>query len=268
MAPENVECLRVARPDVCTLANNHVLDFGGSGLAETCAALADAGIPYTGAGRDAGEAGKPVITTIAGSGGRVITYSYGSPSSGVPPDWAATVDRSGVNLLPALTPEMADDIIGRAQQERSNGDIVVVSVHWGSNWGYGLSAEQVEFAHRLIDGGVDVIHGHSSHHVRPIELYRGKLILYGCGDLINDYEGISGYQTYRDDLRLLYFAMVEPGGGSLVQLRMVPMQARQLRLWHASGADVDHLLEVINQTSEDLGVRARAAADRTLLVTA
>ena len=49
---------------------------------------------------------------------------------------------------------------------------------------------QIRFAHRLIDAGVDVVHGHSSHHPRPIEVYRGKLILYGCGDTIDDYEGI------------------------------------------------------------------------------
>jgi poly-gamma-glutamate capsule biosynthesis protein CapA/YwtB (metallophosphatase superfamily) len=63
---------------------------------------------------------------------------------------------------------------------------VVVSVHWGSNWGYGVGPDQVRFAHRLI-GGVDLIHGHSSHHPRPVEVFGGKLVLYGCGDCINDY---------------------------------------------------------------------------------
>ena len=56
-------------------------------------------------------------------------------------------------------------------------------------------AEQVRFAHRLIDGGFDLVHGHSSHHPRPIELYRGRLVLYGCGDFIDDYEGIGGYRA-------------------------------------------------------------------------
>ena len=60
----------------------------------------------------------------------------------------------------------------------------------------------------LIDGGFDVIHGHSSHHPRPVEVYRGRLVLYGCGDAINDYEGISGYGQFRGDLRLLYVASV------------------------------------------------------------
>ena len=77
---------------------------------------------------------------------------------------------------------------------------------------------QVRFARRLIDGGVDLIHGHSSHHPRPIEVYRGKLVLYGCGDCIDDYEGITGYESYRDDLRLLYFASVQAGTGELAAL--------------------------------------------------
>jgi len=47
---------------------------------------------------------------------------------------------------------------------------------------------------------VDIVHGHSSHHVKGIEVHRGKLILYGCGDFIDDYEGIKGYEAFRDDL--------------------------------------------------------------------
>jgi poly-gamma-glutamate capsule biosynthesis protein CapA/YwtB (metallophosphatase superfamily) len=113
-----------------------------------------------------------------------------------------------VNLLPSLSSAAADALITQAQAARHEGDVIVVSIHWGSNWGYGVPGDQVRFARRLIDGGVDVIHGHSSHHPRPIEVYRGKLILYGCGDCIDDYEGITDHEEYRDDLRLLYFASI------------------------------------------------------------
>jgi hypothetical protein len=53
---------------------------------------------------------------------------------------------------------------------------VVVTIHWGANWGYGVPADQVRFAHRLIDGGISLIHGHSSHHPRRVEVYRGQAI--------------------------------------------------------------------------------------------
>lgn len=66
----------------------------------------------------------------------------------------------------------------------------IPALGWG-NWGYGVTRRTREFAHELLDhAGVDLIHGHSSHHPLGIEVYRDKLILYGCGDFINDYEGI------------------------------------------------------------------------------
>ena len=142
--------------------------------------------------------------------------------------------------------------------------IAVVSVHWGANWGYDVEADQVRFARRLIDGGVDLIHGHSSHHPRPVEVYRGRLILYGCGDFINDYEGIRGYEEFRDDLRLLYLASVASDTGELATLRMVPMQARKLRLWHASAADSDWLRMVLNRISDRFGSRITRQQDGTL----
>jgi poly-gamma-glutamate synthesis protein (capsule biosynthesis protein) len=128
-------------------------------------------------------------------------------------------------------------------------------VHWGSNWGYQVEADQVRFAHRLVDGGVDLLHGHSSHHPRPIEVYRGKLILYGCGDLIDDYEGISGHERYRDDLRLLYLARLDRSSGRLLALEMVPLQARRLRLDRAATSDVDWLRAVLDQVSRPFGSR-------------
>ena len=203
MSPENLPAVTVARPDACALANNHVLDFGRTGLRETLDALAGAGLAAAGAGRDAAEARQPVAVPVPG-GGRAVIFACGAASSGIPLGWAATVTRPGVDLLPGLSGAAADDVIARVQAVRQPGDVVIVSIHWGSNWGYGVDEDQVRFARRLIDGGADVIHGHSSHHPRPVEVYRGRLILYGCGDCIDDYEGISGHEEFRDDLRLLY----------------------------------------------------------------
>ena len=81
------------------------------------------------------------------------------------------------------------------------------------------------------------MHGHSSHHVRPLEVYRGKLILYGAGDFLNDYEGIEGNEGYRDDLALMYFPTLDSRTGRLVRLRMVPLQIFRFSLRRASVAD-------------------------------
>jgi poly-gamma-glutamate synthesis protein (capsule biosynthesis protein) len=244
MDPANLACLSALRPDACVLANNHVLDFGRKGLAETLDALAAAGLLAVGAGRDAGEAWQPAILRIAGDT-RVLVFAFGTASSGVPPSWAAAGRRAGVGYVTDLSDATATAVVNRVRRLKAPGDIVVVSVHWGSNWGHQVPREQVHFAHRLVDGGVDLVHGHSSHHPRPIEVYRGKLVLYGCGDLIDDYEGITGHQGYRPDLRLLYLAVVEPDSGRLVQLTMTPLQARQMRLRRASGPDAEWLRAVV-----------------------
>jgi poly-gamma-glutamate capsule biosynthesis protein CapA/YwtB (metallophosphatase superfamily) len=140
----------------------------------------------------------------------------------------------------------------------------VVSIHWGSNWGYGVDADQVRFARALIDGGVDLVHGHSSHHPRPIEVFRGKLILYGCGDCIDDYEGITGHRACRGDLRLLYFASLEAGTGRLAALRMAPMRARRMRLHPAPAADRQWLSALLDRISRDFGSRVDLRPDGML----
>ena len=265
MNPDNLPCVAAVRPDVCALANNHVLDFGERGLRETLGALAGAGLATAGAGLDAAEAGRPAAVPLP-DGGRLLVFSCGTASSGIPPHWAATATRPGINFLPGLFPAAADAFIARARAIRQDSDLVVVSIHWGSNWGYRVHSSQVRFAHRLIDGGVDVIHGHSSHHPRPIEVYRGKLVLYGCGDCIDDYEGITGYEEYRDDLRLLYFASIAPGTAELAALVMVPMQARNMRLRHASAADSRWLAATLGRVSREFGSRIEHRPDGSLIV--
>ena len=135
MDPGNLPCVAAIRPDVCAVANNHVLDFGERGLRETLAALAGAGLAAAGAGLDQAQAGQPAAVPLP-DGGRLLVYSCGTASSGIPPHWAATATRPGVNLLPSLSRAAADALITRAQAARREGAVAVVSIHWGSNWGY------------------------------------------------------------------------------------------------------------------------------------
>ncbi|WEO99493.1 CapA family protein [Streptomyces sp. FXJ1.172] len=261
MHPANLAALSVARPDVCVLSNNHVLDFGRPGLEETLDSLAGAGLRTAGAGRDADEACAPAAVPV-GPGSRVLVLALGALSSGIPPGWAATTDRPGVAYARDLSAAAAASVVQRVRRARGPGDTVVVSVHWGSNWGYLVPREQKHFAHALIDGGVDLVHGHSSHHPRPVEVYRGRLILYGCGDFIDDYEGISGYEEYRDDLRLGYLVSVDADTGGLTGLRMCALRARRMRLERAGDADRAWLCATLDRISH--GVRVDVAADGML----
>ncbi|MEV8567258.1 CapA family protein [Streptomyces sp. NPDC051322] len=262
MSPANLPALAVARPDVCVLANNHVLDFGRPGLHETLDSLAGAELRAAGAGRTSDEAYAPATVPAGSGGGRVLVFALGARSSGVARSWAAAADRSGVAFVPELSAEAAAATAERVREAKRPGDIAVVSVHWGSNWGYPVPREQVRFAHALVDGGVDVVHGHSSHHPRPVEVYRDRLILYGCGDFIDDYEGITGHEEYRDDLRLMYLVSVQADTGTVTAVRIVPLQARRMRLERATDEDRGWLQATLDRISG--GVHVTLEPDRTL----
>ena len=177
MNPENIPCITAARIDCCNLANNHVLDWGYPGLIETMETLRKAGLKSSGAGRDLQEAESPAVIETTGKG-RVLVFSFGSETSGIPLCWAATENRRGVDLLRDLTVKTVLSVKEQVRKIKKSGDVVVASIHWGGNWGYDVPEEQREFAHNLIDkADVDVIHGHSSHLGSILGLFHGFIDL-------------------------------------------------------------------------------------------
>jgi poly-gamma-glutamate capsule biosynthesis protein CapA/YwtB (metallophosphatase superfamily) len=263
--PANVAILETARIGCCALANNHVLDWGEPGLLETVDSLRDAGMRTIGAGRDRAEAEAPAIMAVPG--GRVIAFAVGSTSSGIPDEWAATDDRPGVALVRDWSRSTVEAIAARLAPLRGPGDVVIVSIHWGSNWGYHVPDARRRFAHALVDAGVDVVHGHSSHHARGVELYNGRLIIHGCGDFITDYEGIRGYEEYRNDLSLAWFATVEASTGRLASLVITPFQLRRFQLVRPSAADVAWVGATLDRISRPLGTRIDPDSAGSLIAT-
>ncbi len=262
MHTANVGVLNAAAIDVCSLANNHVLDWSYQGLEDTLDALDDAGISIVGAGRD--QAAAEASAVVSADGLRVVVSGMGSPTSGIPATWEATSDRAGIAFIPELSAEAADVVGARVAGYRSPGDIVVVSIHWGPNWGHQVPKTQTRFAHRLIDAGVDVVHGHSSHHAKAIEVYRNRPIMYGCGDLINDYEGIGGHEEYRGDLALIYIATMDLDG--LQELEMTPMRMRRFRAERVTGPDVEWLASTLDRHSRRFETGIRITDDQRLEV--
>jgi len=266
MNPENIGCLTALKVDCCVLANNHVLDWGRSGLLETIKALETAHIAWAGAGPDAARAKLPAIVDLSG-GGKLSIFAFGSASSGISGAWAADGDRPGVNFLNERSHRAIPDIAAQTQELRRPGNILMASIHWGDNWGYEVPDEQRQFAHRLIDdAGFDVVHGHSAHHAKGIEVYRRKLILYGCGDFLNDYEGIGGYEAFRDDLAVMYLPRCSISSGDLLELTLLPFQIRKFRLNHASSGDVAWLRDTLDRESAKFGSRVALDANNTLKV--
>ena len=263
MHPENIEVFKVAGIDHVSLANNHTLDWRRPGLLETIETLEDGEIKYSGAGENEEEAAKPSI--LQTEKGRVLVYSCGSPSSGIPVAWSAQDDVSGINFLPDLSSGIVQNIRNRIEEEKKKGDLVVFSVHWGANWGYNISDDQRSFAHQLIDEAeVDIVFGHSSHHPLGIEIYKDKLIIYGAGDFFNDYEGISGHEQYRGELTLMYFPEFDAGTGKLLAMKMIPMKIEKLRLNRAKTEDAKWLQDVLDRESKKLGAEVRRDENNAL----
>ena len=168
-----------------------------------------------------------------------------------------------------LLADMSERTVRRICQQiravKQPGDITVASIHWGGNWGYHIAPAQRAFAHALIErADVDIVHGHSSHHAKAIEVYRDRLILYGCGDFLNDYEGIKGYEHFRDDLALMYFATIDVSNGHLVRLEMTPLQIRKFRLNLATSKDAQWLSRTLTREGKALGTQVELVAEKTL----
>jgi poly-gamma-glutamate synthesis protein (capsule biosynthesis protein) len=251
VSPENAACLSSARIDICTLANNHVLDWGEPGLADTLDTLDRLGIAHAGAGRGLDEALRPAVVTR--SGVRIAVFSIGCADAGVPPWWAAEATRPGVHVLEDLDDAAADHVRAAIAPWRNTDTLIMLSLHWGSNWGFAIPTEHRRFAHRMIEeAGVDVVHGHSSHHVRGIEVYRGHPILYGCGDLLTDYEGIRGHESYRGELGLLYLVTLD-GDHALQELVMLPTHMKRFAIAHAEPNETRWLAAALNRSSNALG---------------
>ena len=264
MHPANVACLTTAGVDCCALANNHVLDWGYPGLEETLATLEKAAVAAVGAGQSLSEAREPTVFESA-RGNQVVVFALGLPTSGIPRAWAATESRAGVNLLAELNDEVIAGIKRELAPTRQPGAITIASIHWGSNWDYEIPRRQQQLAYRLIDeAGVDVVHGHSSHHVKGIEVYGERLILYGCGDLLTDYEGIEGYERFRGDLSLMYFPEVDAATGELRSLTMTPTQMRRFQVRRATQADSAWLAQRLNREGKRLGTQVRRDEENRL----
>lgn len=169
--------------------------------------------------------------------------------------WRATQSQSGMVVLPALCNEHNVDVavavtseVFRLNQLPCAESLLVLSIHWGPNWAYRTEGDaegqyfRRQYAHRVIrELGVDMIYGHSSHHIRGMEVFDTKLILYGAGDLINDYEGFSnpGDEAY-SPLGGLFCVDLCAQDGKLVQVSLLPTKMHCLQLQRVMGDSFDY----------------------------
>ncbi len=181
-AARNVEVLLRARVTAASLANNHSLDYGPEALEDCLAILRERGIHPAGAGPSRDAARRPAACRAGGARIAFVAFTDNEPG------WEAGPGTPGVFYVPlAGSDPRLEALLSTVAEARRASDLVIVSAHWGPNWGRDPLPEHVRAAHLLADAGADVVFGHSPHVVRGIELYRDRPILYSCGDYVDDY---------------------------------------------------------------------------------
>jgi poly-gamma-glutamate synthesis protein (capsule biosynthesis protein) len=265
MHPDNTPAIAAFKPDACVLANNHIADWGPESVTDTLDALAAVDIAHVGAGRNAEEAARPL--SLEADDARLRLFAVACPSSGTPEHWSAGPDAPGVNFLPDASTTSFERLAQHIAAHGAPEDIVMLSIHWGGNWGYEIPERHGDFAHALIEhAGVDIIFGHSSHHPKAIEVHRGRPILYGCGDFLNDYEGIRGHESYRPDLVLGYILDLD-AHGTLTRLEVLPFRLRKFRLNNASAEEAEWLRARLDRECRKFGRGVSLADGRLVLET-
>jgi poly-gamma-glutamate synthesis protein (capsule biosynthesis protein) len=231
--PEHVAVLREARIDAVSIANNHIGDFGIKGMIETIEVLDNAGIPHTGAGKNATEAALPVYLSCKGLRVAFLGCTDNEAS------WCAMDDYPGINYIDTRD---IGKIKGQIDLARHDADLVILSIHWGPNMRERPSKRFIEFAHQVIDAGVDIIHGHSAHIFQKFERYKNGLILYDTGDFIDDYKVDP---VLRNDHSFLFLCMV--GAHKVFHLRLVPVVISHMQVNLAEGADYEWCMQRMEQ---------------------
>jgi poly-gamma-glutamate capsule biosynthesis protein CapA/YwtB (metallophosphatase superfamily) len=179
---KNLQVLRAAQITAVSLANNHVLDFQEAALFEMLQLLDEQGVARAGAGHTLAEASQPALVEVQGSAVGLLAFTDNEP------DWAATTEQPGVFYVPIdAQDQRARRLLEQIRHLKQRVAYLIISAHWGPNWGYLPPAAHPPFAHALIDAGADLVVGHSGHVFRGIELYQGRPIFYCLGDFIDDY---------------------------------------------------------------------------------
>lgn len=238
MHPANIQCLKEAHINYASLANNHTLDFSEEGLLDTVRKLKDAGIPFAGAGESREEALQPAVLGLKDGEDAYTVHVYSA--SDHPEDWSAVPKFHLIDYLPSTRNRLKQLLTTPAVKP----DLKVFSVHWGPNYAWMPAQEIQSLAHFLIDEcGVDMIHGHSSHHIQGVEVYKGRLIIYGCGDFVDDY---AVNAKFRNDLSAIWRVEVQKSEGAegrrlrVRRLEVFPSRIKRFQANLLDKADTDH----------------------------
>ena len=252
---ENVAVLQAAHIDAVSLANNHSLDYEYEAMFDMLRILNKAKIAHAGAGADLAEASRPAVSQVQGLRIGVIAFTDNEPA------WEAATEHAGVWFVPIdLQSAGAAGLMKKIHRVRAETDLLVVSVHWGPNWGHEPPPEHIGFGRALIDAGADAVFGHSGHVFRGIEIYRQRPIIYCAGDFIDDY---AVDEVERNDRSMIF--ILEYDQDSLSKIRLYPTVIRDFQARLAQGSEAEWIGRKMQQLCADLATSSLWLRDEQCL---
>ena len=253
---EAMEGIRYAGFSLLSLANNHILDYYDRGLTDTMKLLDESGISHAGAGKNLDEARKPAILEVKGMKVGMLAYTDMADIlyAGRPPiRFAAQKDKPGV------APLKAESILEDIQKLRSQVDILIVSLHWGVEDTNDCTPAQVEFAHKLLDQGVDILYGHHPHHFQGIEIYKGKPIIYSHGNFLFDQNDPFNQESF--------ILKMEYENARLKNLTAIPIRTiGKTQVVPQEGQGAAALLKRLSEQSARVNTRCTVLQDRAVFL--
>lgn len=241
-SPHTLSILRAANIALVGLANNHTGDYGTRGLLDTFEHLAKAGIAWCGAGRDLAEARRPAVLerrglrlAVAGFSDRMPEFQARADSPGHAFVWPPR----GTGTVPEILAPFA----------ATGADLKLLSVHWGADLLTRPLRSRRAFARALVEGGIDVIHGHSSHMTQGVEVIGGRPVIYDNGNAIQDFWIYLWPWTQRSALFVLEI------GESGSRLRQIPVVTRGMRLSRPDPRLLERMVRRYRRFAAELGNR-------------
>jgi poly-gamma-glutamate synthesis protein (capsule biosynthesis protein) len=252
---KNIRTLQTAEIDLVSIANNHVLDYDYVAFLRMLDVLDREKIFHAGAGRNWQEAIKPAICEVKNQKIGFIAITDNEP------DWVAKKNQPGIFYLPIdIDDSKAQDLFKQITQLRQEVDYLIVSAHWGPNWGYSPPDEQIPFAYALIDAGADLIFGHSGHIFRGIEVYKNRPIIYCAGDFIDDY---AVDEIENNDESFIF--LVEMETRDSITLRMYPTCISRFQANLATFNQKDAILSKMQSLCKELGTTVKSFPDHIFI---
>ncbi|MFH2123395.1 MAG: CapA family protein [Pseudomonadota bacterium] len=184
---ETPSLLKRLQINAVSLANNHTMDFGATGMEQTLNILRDHDIAFCGAGRSAQEAIDVLHHHLSVNEKKlhlIVTSGFEYRKNHVAWNYYATPDNAGVN---SWGKSNAIRQLTNLRNLYPNAFLIAFP-HWGSNYQY-VTERQKTLAKSLIEAGADLIIGHGSHMMQEIELYKGHWIIYGIGNFVYNSPG-------------------------------------------------------------------------------